>query len=359
MAGSMRVAFVSETTAHHARGDDLDRLALLADLLTERGHDVHVCCAQWWDGQPDTFDHEGVTYHAVTSEPGQRWFAAKAVSTLSAIDPDVVHATSRTPGHVYGARWGGLLAGAPVVLDWYDARTTTDGLTGRAYRYAARKPNAVVTPSRTVKTAVRECGRNGEDVRVVPTGIDMDLIRRAVPGDGGDIVCSRHLDEDANLESLFLALAEFREYDWNCTIVGDGPERESYERQVRDLRIADRVDFVGDQSVEERVQLFKNAHVYVHAAERTAFALDLLRALACGCVGIVEYHAQSSAHELVETYERGFRATSDEEITACLVRAGDLERKAVDESFASYDEGNFLDAYLDVYRDAQESAGLF
>jgi glycosyltransferase involved in cell wall biosynthesis len=271
----------------------------------------------------------------------------------------VVHATSRTPGHVYGARWGGLLAGAPVVLDWYDARTVEDGLTGRAYRYAARKPSAVVTPSRTVKTAVRECGRNGEDVRVVPTGIDVDGIRRAVPGDGGDIVTSRRLDEDANVESLFLALAEFREYDWNCTVVGDGPERASYERQARDLRIADRVDFVGEQSVADRVELFKNAHVYVHTAERTSFALDLLRALACGCVGIVEYHAQSSAHELVETYERGFRATNDEEITECLVRAGDLERKAVDESFARYDEGNFLEAYLDVYRDARESAGLF
>jgi len=353
------VAFVSETTAQHARGDDLDRLALLADLLAERGHDVHVCCAQWWDGQPDAFDHEGVTYHAVTAERGQRWFAAKAAGTLNGVDPDVVHATSRTPGHVYGARWGGLLAGAPVVLDWYDTHTTTAGLTGRAYRYAARKPGVVVTPSRTVKTTVREHGGNGEDVRVVPTGIDMAGIRRAVPGDGGDIVCSRRLDEDANVESLFLALAEFREYDWDCTIVGDGPERAGYERQARDLRIDDRVDFVGDCSVEERVEIFKNAHVYVHTAERTPFALDLLRALACGCVGIVEYHAQSSAHELVETYERGFRATSDEEITECLVRAGDLERKAVDESFADYDHGSFLEAYLDAYRDAQASAGLF
>lgn len=354
----MRVAFVSETTAHHAGADDVERLHLLSGLLAERGHDVHVCCAQWWDGRPDTFEHDDVTYHAVADERGQRWFSPKATARLRALDPDVVHASSRTPGHVYGARWGGLLAGAPVVCDWYDPHDATAGLRGRAYRYAARKPSAVVTPSRTVKTSVRECGADGNGVRVVPTGIDVDAVRRAVPGDGGDIAFSRRLDADANLESLLLALAEFREYDWNCTVVGDGPERETYERQARDLRIADRVDFVGEQSVEERIRTFKNAHVYVHTAERTSFALDLLRALACGCVGIVEYHAESSAHELVETYDRGFRATNDEEITECLVAAGDLERQAVDETFADYDHEHFLESYLDVYRNAQERAGL-
>jgi glycosyltransferase involved in cell wall biosynthesis len=354
----MRVAFVSETTAHHVSEDDVARLGLLAELLSDRGHEVHVCCAQWWDGQPDTFDHEGVTYHAVSAERGRRWFSPKVAVTLAGLEPDVIHATSRTPGHVYGARWGSILTGAPVVVDWYDRQENAEGFRGRAYRYAATKPSSVVTPSRTVKTWVREAGGNGEDVRVVPTGIDMDQIRRTTPGESADIVTSRRLDENANLESLFLALAEFREYDWDCTIVGDGPERAGYERQARDLRIADRVNFVGEQSVEERVALFKNAHVYVHTAERTPFAVDLLRGLACGCVGIVEYHAESSAHELVETYDRGFRATNDEEITECLVAAGDLERKAVDETFAEYDHGNFLDAYLDVYRDAQEQAGL-
>lgn len=354
----MRVAFVTAATAHHVDDDDVGRLHLLANLLTERGHDVHVCCAQWWEGTPDTFEHDDVTYHAVTDERDQSWFSARVTPLLRRLAPDVVHTTSRTPGHVYGARWGGLLAGAPVVCDWYDPHDATTGLRGRAYRYAARRPSAVVAPSRTVKTSVRECGADGNGVRVVPTGIDLDQIQRAVPGDGGDIVFSRRLDEDANLETLFLALAEFREYDWNCTVIGDGPSRGNYERQARDLRIADRVDFVGEQPVEERVRTFKNAHVYVHTAERTSFALDLLRALACGCVGIVEYHAESSAHELVEQYERGFRATNDEEITECLVAAGDLERKAVDETFTDYDHDHFLEAYLDVYRDAQEGAGV-
>ena len=354
----MRVAFVTETTAHHVAADDVARFHLLADVLAERGHDVHVCCAQWWDGRPDTFEHENLTYHAVTGERGQRWFSAKVTPLLRSLQPDVVHASSRTPGHVYGARWGGLLAGAPVLVDWYDQHDTTSGLRGRAYRYAARRPSTVVTPSRTVKTSVRECGADGNGVRVVPTGIDFEQIQRTVPGDDGDIVFSRQLDEDANLESLFLALAEFREYDWNCTVIGEGPERGNYERQASDLRIADRVDFVGGQSVEERIQTLKNAHVYVHTAEHTSFALDLLRALACGCVGIVEYHAQSSAHELIETYDRGFRATNDEEITECLVEAGNLERMAVDDSFANYDHEQFLDTYLDAYRDAQEAAGL-
>jgi len=354
----MRVAFVSETTAHHADGDDLDRLDLLAGLLAERGHEVHVCCAQWWEGRPDTFDYEDVTYHAITADPGRRWFSPKAAATLRGIDPDVVHATSRTPGHVYGARWGGLLAGAPVVCEWYDPTTPgTDyaaAPTGTPRAARARGGDALpdrederprVRPGRRGRARRPDWHRHGPDS---PRGPGRRRRHRRQPAP----------DENANLESLFLALAEFREYDWNCTVVGDGPARRGYERQASDLRIADRVDFVGDCTVEERVEIFKNAHVYVHTAERTSFACDLLWALACGCVGIVEYHAQSSAHELVETYDRGFRATSDEEIVECLVAAGDLERKAVDETFADYDYDAFVSAYLDTYSDAQADAGL-
>jgi glycosyltransferase involved in cell wall biosynthesis len=207
-----------------------------------------------------------------------------------------------------------------------------------------------VTPSETVETTVREHGVDGRRVRVIPTGIDVETIEAIEPAESGDIVYSRRLDEGANLETLLLALAEFREYDWNATIIGDGPQRAAYERQARDLRIDDRVEFVGDLPVAERIARFKNAHVYVHTAEYTPFAHDLLRALAAGCVSIVEYHEDSSAHELVVHEDRGFTATSPEELTRRLAAAGDLESLCFDEDFADFADEAFLEAYLDIYR---------
>lgn len=349
----MRVAFVSSSTRHHDPTDGAERLAALASDLADRGHEVAVFSAQWWDGVPDEFERDGIEYRAVTATPDDWKYSYQVPGLLDKFDPDVIHAVCNPPGHLLGAKAGGTLAGAPVLAECYDPPKPQGSMAKTLTRLATRSAAGFVTPSRTVRTRVREFGVLLEDIDVIPTGIEWEQVRSVEPADGGDIVFSRRLDAAANLETLLLALAEFREYDWTATIVGDGPERPAYERQASDLRIEDRVDFVGDRSVEERIALFKNAHVYVHTAEYTPFAVDLLRALAAGCIGIVEYHADSSAHELVEQRRRGFTATNAQELTEQLAAAGNLERLDVDEEFAEFDRRTFLERYLERYRDLQ------
>lgn len=349
----MRVAFVSRSTTHHEPTDGAERLDELATQLTDRGHEVVVFTTRWWDGTHDAFERDGIEYRALGRTVDDWRFPLWLPSRLRRFDPDVVHAVCDPPSHLLAARAGGRLAGAPVLAECYDPPTGGGAVAQSLTKFAVRGADRVVTPSRTVRTRVREYGVPFEDVEVIPTGIDMDRLRATAPADGGDIVYSRRLDGSANLETLLLALAEFREYDWTATIVGDGPRRHAYERQASDLRIEDRVDFVGERSVDERIALFRNAHVYVHTAEYTPFAVDLLRALAAGCVGIVEYHADSSAHELVEQRDRGFTATSAAELSERLQQAGDLETLDVDEDFAEFDVEPFLERYLEAYRDVQ------
>ncbi len=347
----MRVALVSPTTIHHAESVAARRLDRLARLLDARGHEVTFFTAKWWEGDFHRFDHHGLTYRAIGHGSGATALTPFRVArAISAENPEIVHALCEAPLWTAGARLGSDLAGAGYLVDWYDPPDTAGVFSGWLRRRGLRGADRVITPSETVQTTVREFGIDGNRVRVVPTGIDLDRIEAIEPIPSGDIVYSRRLDDGANLETLFLALAEFREYDWTATVIGDGPQREAYERQARDLRIEDRVEFLGDRSVEERIARFKDAHVYVHTAEYTPFAHDLLRALAAGCVSIVEYHQQSSAHELVVHEDRGFTATSPEELTRRLAAAGDLERRSFDASFADFADDAFLEAYLDLYR---------
>ncbi|QLC33887.1 glycosyltransferase [Halarchaeum sp. CBA1220] len=343
----MRVALVSARTVHHAdAGPAAERHDSLRALLAGRGHDVTVFCAQWWDGDHDAFEHDGVAYRALEPAPGERWAPLRLLPALRSFDPDVVHVADPRPGFVFGARLASAL-GAPVVTEYYDP-PSDDRLT----RWAAAASDAVVVPSAFVGTAVREASVPGEALHRIPNAVEMERVRAVeADPDAGDVVYSRTLDADANLESVLLALAEFRDYDWSATVVGDGPERANYERQARDMGIADRVSFVGEQSLDDRLALFKGAHVYAQTAYRTSFPTDLLRALACGCVGVVEYHADSAAHELVEGDARGFLATSDEELVDCLRDATDVERLDIDESYAAHDERAFLERYLSLYRD--------
>ncbi len=348
----MRVAVVAEQTAYHDETAASLRVRGVSQRLAARGHEVTTFCSKWWGGDEPEFDSGGVTYHAITDDldaPARRLFT-RLPSAVRGAEPDVIHAAHADPFVIHAASLAGSLARTPLVVDWYDVIEPVTTWHERAWWVAARVPDTIIAPSRLVRTGIREIGRPDDELRVIPTGIDMAQIRSVEAEELGDIVYSRTLDETANLGSLLLALAELRDMAWEAVVIGDGPVRAEYESQAADLRIDDRVEFVGDQPLERRLAAFKGAHVAVHTATRAPFATDFLRALACGCVGIAEYHAQSAATELIERRERGFRTTSDEELAAAIREAADLPRLEIDEDFTDFDEDTVIDRYLECYR---------
>ncbi|MFB6111008.1 MAG: glycosyltransferase [Halobacteriaceae archaeon] len=120
----MRVAFVTELTAHHDGGECLrhDRLADLAARFAEAGHDVATFCARWWDGGGTVYPADGHDYRAVTPAPGEG-FATRLPGALRRWGPDVVHAAHDDAATVLAADLGG----APLVVDWYDPVDRPEG----------------------------------------------------------------------------------------------------------------------------------------------------------------------------------------------------------------------------------------
>lgn len=352
----MHVAFVSMHTAHGADSWGARRTRRVAELLAGRGHEVTVCCAGWWEGDHAAFERGGVTYRAVTRDPAPAAFASKLPFALRRLRPDVVHVASRPASHVTAATTAARFLRTPVVTEWWPDR---EGGRGSGSRLAVRAPDAVVVPSRTVKTWVRETGADADAVRVIPDAVDLDLVRDAPTDERVDLVYARNLDEHANVESFLLALAELRDREWRAAVVGDGPARADAEAAASDLRIDDRVEFLGDLDVEGTVPLLKGAHVFAQTATWEPFATDLLWGLACGCVGIVEYQADSAAHELVEGCDRGVRVTDPQELAREIAAAADVERSTVNESFASYHRRAVAERYLSLYRELLDDYGLF
>jgi glycosyltransferase involved in cell wall biosynthesis len=351
----MRVAFVSMETTRHRDSEGSHRFERVAHELADRGHEVTVFCAGWWNESRESVERDGVTYRGVTVAPALTSFAVRLPALLAAYRPDVIHARPAPPVGVVAARLGGALARAPLIVEWFG----DDPVEGsRLTDQAATLPDAVVTPSEMVRTRVRERGVSADRTHVVPESIDMARIRAAGTAETVDVVYAHPLDESANVESLFLGLAELRDRDWSATIVGDGPLREDYERQAADLRIDDRVTFVGACDRDRRLALYRGAHVFVQTAYREYFATELLWAMACGCVGLVEYQAESSAHELIEEYERSYRVTNPQQLADAIVDAGAYERREFDESWADYDRGAVLERYRDLYGALRESYGL-
>jgi glycosyltransferase involved in cell wall biosynthesis len=352
----MRVAFVSMYTDRHRTDGATRRTRRTAELLAARGHDVSVLCAQWWDGDIPEFEHSGVTYRAVTSAPATGTFASKLPFALRRADPEVVQAVNSPPSHVLAATTVARVLRVPVVVDWW---CDVEGDSRGGYRRAARNPDAVLAPSRMIKTQVREYGGADAATRVVPEPVDMSLVRSAPVDERADVLYARDLDEHANVGTFLLALAELRDREWRAAVVGDGPARGDAERMARDLRIDDRVEFLGDLPAEETVSVMKGARVFAQTATREPFATNLLWALACGCVGVVEYQTDSSAHELVENRARGVRVTNPQELADEIVAAASVEPMTVNEEFEPFDQSAVLEQYLDCYRSVIDDHGFF
>jgi glycosyltransferase involved in cell wall biosynthesis len=351
----MRVALVAMETVHHRDTRGTRRFDRLARLLADAGHEVTVFCAQWWETDEAERDIDGVRYYGVTLGPALSSFCARIPMLLARYRPDVVHATPRPPEQVVAASAGGTLARAPLAVEWFgDEGLDPDA---RLTRWAVREPATVVTPSEMVRTEVREIGADGDTTRVIPESIDFDRVEATEPGDEIDVAFAHPLDDSANAEDLLLGLAELRDRGWSATIVGDGPNREDYERQARDLRIDDRVTFAGECDRAERIAIYRGAHAFVQTAYREQFPLELLWALACGCVGIVEYQERSAAHELVENYERSFRVTDPQGLADAIVEAGEFERQTVDETWASYDNAEVTETYVAAYEAMRSDRG--
>lgn len=338
----MEVAVVAPLTIHHGETAARHRLDRIATGLLDRGHTVTVYCTRWWDLSIPRFQQDGISYRAVTSSYSPLAFACKLPVILARERPHMVHA-AHVPGSASVsaalARVGTL---APTVLDWYEAVDPAAG------SLAGRLASRTLTPSRMVSADASERGIPDGNLTTLPEWVRFDTIRSVDPIES-DLVVSRRLDEAANLDAILLALGELRDRDWSLTVIGDGPRRSSYEQRARDLRIADRIEFVGSLPIAERVARFRGAHAILHTATRTPFARELCWALAAGCVGIVQYAERSAAHELVEGRDRGFLATEPEGIADAIEQGAALDQQTIDESYAEFDRPAVLDQLESCY----------
>ncbi|XVH30724.1 glycosyltransferase [Haloferacaceae archaeon DSL9] len=355
----MRIAFASAQTPHRLDTPATRRLLRVARLVSAVGHDVTVLCAKWWDGDRDSFERDGVRHRAVCATPAARRFAAKLPFALRAVRPDVIHVARAPASQVAAAKTAARVLRVPVVVDWWNAGADESDATA-----VIKRADAIVAPSETVRTAIRERGADAGLVDAIPSHVDLSLVRDAPIDERVDLVYARPLDEHANVETFLLALAELRGRDWQAAVIGDGPARDAAERTASDLRIDERVAFVGDLSTRSRVSLLKGAHVFAQTATVEPFPTNLLWALVCGCVGIAEYQVESSAHELVQGASkldgtRGRLVTTPQEFAAEITAAGDLERRALDEGYAAYDREAIARRYADLYRAVVDGYGLF
>lgn len=161
-------------------------------------------------------------------------------------DPDLVHA------HFFLSALPAALLPKPLVEteQWTVFLPEDPAVLTPALRLGARvalaRARVVLPVSQSLADAMRAAGVKGP-FRVIPNAVDTSLFHPGAGGGGARLVTVGMLQYQKGIDDLLRAFAEVRAARPEATldIVGDGPDRASYERLAGELELGRSVTFHG------------------------------------------------------------------------------------------------------------------
>ena len=193
---------------------------------------------------------------------------------------DLVHAHWWVPGGLAAPR------GAPTVLTVHG----TDAALLRKSRIARALARPVFARAKVVTAVSRELagwvqsgvGRFVDPAHIQPMPVDSTAYPWTSGGGGAVVVARLTAQKRVHLAIETVAFLASCGHDLPLTIVGDGPERATLERQVDRLGITPFVQFVGAVPPSEIAGYLAHADVMIFPAQGEGFGLAAAEALMAG-----------------------------------------------------------------------------
>lgn len=299
-----------------------------------------------------------------------------AASTLSAVrgviregyDFDVLDAHYFYPDGVAAAMIGRLLD-KPVVIT---ARGTDLNLIPRyrmpraMIRWAARQAAGLITVCRALKDVLVEFGidesrvcvlRNGVDLSLFLPPADRDKLREDLGLHGPVILSVGYLIPRKGHDLVIRAAAAIPELQ--VLIAGTGEEETKLRNLVSELRLGDRVRFLGAVPHEDLARYYGAADALVLASSREGWANVLLEAMACGTPVVAT--PVWGTPEVVSTPEAGIlaRERSVDALTDAIraLLANYPDRSATRRYAERFSWDDTTRGQLELFQSIQESVG--
>jgi 1,2-diacylglycerol 3-alpha-glucosyltransferase len=347
----MRIAMMADLYMPHVSGVTT-HISLVKRRLEQAGHEVFVFTfgnEGYEDAEPNVWRSPGIPVSTTGFSFG--WSHTREIRRLIRT-MDLLHVHHPFVSGQLAVRYAGALA-IPVVFTnhtrydlyaQYYVPAIPEILTTaflQAYLSSfCRKCSLVIAPSEGLRTVLRDLGVKSP-IEVIPNGIELDPFRLAPPEPLKDRL---GLSEKETLgvyvgrlgpeKNLAFLLRSFRGAAAACpwvhlALIGEGPERDDLEDQVRQSGLARRVHFLGQIHYEELPSYLRAADFFVTASVSEVHPLTITESMAAGlpAVGI----ASPGVEDLIEHETNGLLADNDlAAFTAMLTRMAvdvDLRRR--------------------------------
>lgn len=338
---SLRLALVYDCLYPQTIGGVEHRNAQLAAALAARGH--RVTLAGLGETEPPRPEVEVLSLGPRLAANVRRGGAdaarfGLAVARLPVERFDVVEAANIPFTHVLPLALRCRAARVPLLVTWHEVwgeywRTFLGGAPawrlGLAGEWLAAQVGDEVTAVSELTARRLAFLRRGGRVEVIPNGVPFALVsnasRRAEGGAcGPPLVSAGRLLAHKRIDLLLVAVArlatEFR--GPLLTLIGDGPERETLERQAARLGLMDRVHFTGKLASSHEVwRQLGEATIAVQPSAREGFGIFPLEAMAAGLPVVYCDSPNSAVRELVRDGHEGVATAENSGALASALRA--------------------------------------
>jgi glycosyltransferase involved in cell wall biosynthesis len=184
----------------------------------------------------------------------------------------------------------------------------------RSARVVRDQVNATVAISPRIKQDLLSAyGFREERLRFIPHGVDTSIYLRHTSREktNGPLRILSHGRIDNAQKGVFWLpqiLAELARHDfnWSCTISGDGPDLAELKRRIAHAGLSARVQFVGWAAAEDIPELMSGHDVFLFPTKYEGYPIALIEAMAAGCVpvasrlpGVTDWVIQHGANGLL------------------------------------------------------------
>ncbi len=288
----------------------------MASLLQEEGYQISVVTPKIYKGSHYFEEQDGIKVYRFPFFARDKlliehkqipylrmvlYFITGSLLTTYAVLKNrcnLIHAHWAIPTGLIGV-WVGMLLKKPIIVTVHgsDFRMAMESsrFLRRIFLYVCKKATHVNCVSEGMRKEIGQLGINGEKISSFPMCADDNFLEvgRKRKDNLNDrpftIVSNRNLLPIYNVSLLIRAIPIIlkEEPETKFLIAGDGPEKETLEREVKNLNINSSVRFLGRVPHEQMPNLLSQADIYVSASLYDGTSVSLLEAMASGAFPVV------------------------------------------------------------------------
>ncbi len=336
----MKIAFVYDAVYPWVKGGAEKRVYELAKRLASKDHEVHWYGVGWWwpeEGKKD-IEMDGIKLHGVCKpvelyQDDKRsikeaiYFAWMLLFKLRAGRFDVIDCQGFPFFSCFTAKFNSLFGKSTLIITlhevwndyWYEYLGKAGFFGKLTEKLMVNLTDKIIAVSPKTKKDLKKI-KSSETSVIIPNGIDLEEINKINPSSvKSDILFVGRLIKEKNTDLLIKSLVTVKKTfpDIKCTIIGEGPEKQSLEKLTEELKLGANIRFLNFLEDYHNVLAYmKSSKVLVLPSRREGFGMVVLEANACGIPAVVIDYPMNAARDLVENNKNGFIAGNSEKSLA-------------------------------------------